>query len=280
LFVAIGAATAELAPPERLSQALGLTGASMLVMNAIAPAVAEPLADAAGWPAVFVLAAAAALVSALLARRVREPASRHARDRNLRSGLFQVLARPLVAHYACVVLLAGMTFGTVVTFEPPFALAHGREQVRGFYVAFAGSAILVRIFLGHAPDRFGRHLVAGLSLALYAASASGLALAPSSLLEVIGAIFGIAHGLFYPALNAIALASVSAHERGRVMAIFTAAFNLGVGATVFLGVAAEHVGYAPVFHVAGAAALAAAIVVATSRELRVAGAREPRSTSR
>ena len=41
-------------------------------------------------------------------------------------------------------------------------------------------------------------------------------------------LYGLAHGLFYPAFNALAIEGAGAHERGKVMAIFNGAFNVVV----------------------------------------------------
>jgi len=64
---------------------------------------------------------------------------------------------------------------------------------------------------------------------------------------------GLAHGVLYPALNAVALAQAGPRERGRVMALYQGAFQLGgtVG-PVLLGQLAARTGYAPVFLTASA----------------------------
>lgn len=263
---AVGVAVAEIAPPERLSQALGLGGASILVMNAVAPAAAEPLAAALGWSAVFAMSSAAALAAAATAWTLPERGGRARHPEP--SSTLALLRRPVALHYALVVVLVGLASGTIFTFQQPFALELGRERVRGFLVAFAAAATLVRLILGHVPDRYGRERVAKVSLAVYGLAALALPGLPASGMEPLGAVFGIAHGLFYPALNAIAMNAVARHERGRLMAIFTGAFNLGVSGTALLGLVAERAGYPALFHVAGAAALAGTVVLALSRELR------------
>jgi predicted MFS family arabinose efflux permease len=270
VFTAVGVVVAELAPPDRLSQALGLSGASMLVMNAIAPAVVEPLAARAGWDAVFTLAAVVALVAAALSRRIASR-RRPARRPGAAAGFLAVLRRPVARHYAIVIALSGLAFGTVFTFEPPFALERGRTEVRGFYIAFAGAAILVRVFFGSVADRFGRHRVATAALGLYALASAAIGAAPLVWLDALGGVIGFAHGLFFPALNAIALTAVRDDERGRLMALFTGAFNLGFAATAVLGMAAERTGYAPVFSLAALAAGGGVAILLASRELRSAG---------
>jgi MFS family permease len=61
---------AEVAPPARLGQALGIFGAASLGMNAVAPVIAEPIAARFGARPVFALAALAALIGARLCRRL------------------------------------------------------------------------------------------------------------------------------------------------------------------------------------------------------------------
>ncbi len=270
VVTAVGALVADVAPRERLNQALGLSGASMLVMNAVAPAVAEPLAVAAGWPAVFALAAVAAAAAAALAVRVHEPASPPAVAS--KAGMGALLAQPIARHYGLVVALNGATFGAVFTFEPAYALLLGRERVGGFFIAYAGAAILVRLVFGGVPARIGSYRVARASLVLYAAVGLGLAGAGASWLEPLGALFGLAHGLFYPAVNALAVTAVRPHERGRMIAIFTGAFaaGLSVGSTA-LGPLAVWGGYPAVFVAAAGGTVVAFVVLVTSPALRAAG---------
>ena len=56
VFNAIVTLAADLSPSKKLGQAIGLTGAAGTVANALAPALAELVADARGWPLVFLLA--------------------------------------------------------------------------------------------------------------------------------------------------------------------------------------------------------------------------------
>jgi len=270
VLVAVGTLVADSVRPERLSQALGLSGASMLVMNALGPAIAEPLAEFAGWKSVFGLSAATAGVSVVFALRVPEKPREVARvgvDTN--KGLIDVLRRPLALHYALVMTLCGALFGSVMTFEQPYARELGRHYVGGFFVAFAAGALFIRLFFGHVPDRYGRHRVGSIALGLYAAPVLLLALPVGGWLEVIGLAFGLSHGLVYPALNAIAVTGVESYERGRIMAIFTGSFNLGVwaGATAF-GMLAKIVSYEVVFLATAAIGATATMACLRSEALR------------
>ena len=66
-----------------------------------------------------------------------------------------------------------------------------------------------------------------------------------SLLFALGAGLGLAHGLLYPALNAIAAEGVPRARRGAVMSYFSAAFYGGFAIWVYaLGWLAKATGYA------------------------------------
>jgi predicted MFS family arabinose efflux permease len=270
VVTAVGTLVADVVPRERLNQALGISGASMLIMNALAPAVAEPLAVVAGWPAVFALAAVVSGCAAGIATGIHEP--QWARPRAVDGGMLALMSRPFVRHYGLVVTLIGATFGAVFTFEPAYALALGRDRVGGFFVAYAAAAIVVRIVFGSIPARLGSYRVARGSLALYAAVVFALPLANAAMLDLLGACFGVAHGLFFPAINAIAVTAVRPRERGRMIAVFTGAFALGLAAgSTLLGGVAESAGYGAVFVIAGLGTVAAALLLIASPSLRAAG---------
>ena len=138
-------------------------------------------------------------------------------------------------------------------------------EVRSFFVAYAIGAVVVRTGLGHLVDRVGRRITAIASLVGYVIVVDGMAgLWPGSL-ALFGAGVGVTHGLFYPAFNALAVESVGPHERGKVMALFQAFFQMGGALGSFLlGVLADQHGYPPVFLAAGACLLTALVLVASS----------------
>ena len=274
-FVAGSTLAVDQAPPERLGQAIGIFGLTMLSMNAVAPAVMEAVAESRGWPFAFAIAASVAALSAVCSAFLQERRlPPHSTDRI--PGLLEVAFQPRQLRVAIVVTVAGGAFGTMFTYHQPFAVELGISQVRSFFVAYACSGIVARVALGPFIDGIGRHRASIGSLLLYAVAVTAMiGLRPGGL-AWIGLLFGLAHGLFYPAFNALALERSGPRERGKVMALFQGWFNVGfAGGTFALGYLAAVHGYPAVFATAGLATFAAVALLALSPEGRLSRSAAP-----
>lgn len=261
-FNAAATMAADQAPPARLSQVIGWFGVSFLSMNAAGPMVAEPLAEAVGWEAVFVVAAVMAALAAGLSRVLTDVSRQRgssAQQQGSGSWAFLWQSRRLALFF--VSSGAGVGLGTMFTFHQPFAIELGAERVGSFFVGYTIAAVGVRLTLGGVADRFGRERVALASTVAYVVTVLAMTqLVPDALLA-FGAAFGLAHGLFYPAVNALTVQGLSDHERGRAMSFFNGSFNAGFAlSTLCLGAVADHFGYPAVF-VLAATWVAAAVPV-------------------
>lgn len=258
VFTAGLAWTSETVPPSRLGEALGVVGGSNLLMQAIAPAVVEPLADRHGFSTAFVMAASAAAISTAFAFKLAEPvASRPSASVSLLDSLRQRTTWLFVP----IQLSAGVAYGVMFTFALPFALTIGIHEVRNFFVAYTAAALVVRFGLGSVTDRMGRRAVSIAALVLYGASVAAMQRLSALGLPLLGASFGIAHGFFFPAINALILERARAGERGKILAIANGSFSLGGAAVFGFGVLIEHVGYPPVFWLGGSSALVGALLL-------------------
>jgi MFS family permease len=248
-FVATSTLAADLAPPARLGQALGWFGSAALIMNAVATLSAERIAHAHGWTAVFLASAGAGLIATLLATLLREPP--HA-GKSAASTDSQSVALPRAPRGRGAVLWAavagGAAFGVMFTFAQPFALSLGDTRVGPMFAGYTVTALLVRVVFGSLADRLGRARVGAASLALYSLVVAVTAGLEPGWLWALGLAAGLAHGAFYPSLNALALEGATHQQRGLISAYFIAAFNAGVLlVTVGLGGVAEQYGYPTIF---------------------------------
>ena len=217
---------ADAAPPARLGQAIGIFGAANISMNALAPGVAEPLAERMGWWIAFALAAGMFALAFLLSFRLREQrrAAVPASAGDLRDTL--IVARRLFPYIAAM-LSCGAAFGASFTFYQPYVLAQGADHVSSFFVGFMLAAVGTRLGLGGVADRVGRRRVALIALTAYACMVLAMVQLTPERLLLFGFGFGLAHGFFFPALNAYALEFTAPHERGRAMTLVNGSFHLG-----------------------------------------------------
>jgi MFS family permease len=233
-----------------MGQAIGLLGTASLVSNAIAPALAEAVAHVHGWRPVFLGAAAMSLVSFGTSFRVREvprlppAATPPARQTGAKRVTYAALVN-------------GAAFGTVFTFTQPHALDLGALHVSGFFVGYTAAAVAARILFGNAADRLGREFVARWSFAYFGAVVCSIAFLVPGFLELFGFAFGIAHGLLYPSLVALAAERSDPARRGAMLTLFNGAFNFGGGLTLLGGgLVARSTSYPALFVLVGAWMLA------------------------
>ena len=142
----------------------------------------------------------------------------------------------------------GAAFGVMFTFTQPLALSLGDTNISPLFAGYTAAALVVRLAFGTLADRLGRARVGGAALAFYSLVVAATAGLQRGWLGVLGLGFGLAHGAFYPSLNALALEGVAREERGMVGAYFNAAFNGGVLLVTFcFGQVAQAYGYRVVF---------------------------------
>ena len=265
-FNSAGTMTADIAPSDRMAQALGLFGAANLGMNAVSPTIGEILADARGWQSVFVASATAGLLAALLSTRLKEPPRHQPQEHEPRRPIF---GRPLLQTYGATFLMTA-AFTALFTLHQPFALEFGVTELRSFFIGFALVALTVRLAGGGLIDRFGVLRSAVVALCMYSVVPPMLGILGPDHLFAIGAMMGLGHGIAYPAVTALAIERADAVSRGMVVSIIHGAFNGGHAFFVFvLGGIAAAWSYDVAFWTAGAVTLTGALVLSLGRRGKV-----------
>jgi MFS family permease len=234
----------ELAPAHKLGQAMGLAGTASLIMNAIAPAVAEPIGAQYGFTWVFAMSGLAALLGFFVARKLPVLARNPVATPTL---AIPRRARPVLLALA----LSGVGFNVVMTFLAPLAMSRGVAAVSGFFAAYTLAALAVRI-LGHAmTDRLGLRRTAALATILYGAAIAGIAGVGPQSMVALGLVFGIAHGALFPALMVLLFHDTAPAARAKLAALSNGVMNLGMLTVLGFGQLANHVGLVAVFVITG-----------------------------
>jgi MFS family permease len=232
---------ADLAPPSRRAEAVGIFGVSGLVSIALAPAVGEVILRAWGFQAFFASTVLVALGALGVCLATEVPLSGPAEvSRGFGQSFWRTFSPILTAAFQF-----GLANSIVFVFLPPFARHVGLPRIGPFYILYTSAAIAVRFLGGQLADRLGRQKVILPSLVGLAAGILLFSVLRSTwLLLVIALINGTSHGFLYPAASALAFDRAPAGGRGKALAIYNIAVLMGgaVGAFGF-GWLVEFCGY-------------------------------------
>src|SRR3954447_12245077 len=225
MMVAGGALAAELVPAERRGEGLGLYGAAVGLPGVVGLPLGVWLAAHAGFPVVFVAATVTALaglaVLPALPARSADPGEPAGVAAGLRTG---VLVRPALVFGA-----TAMAAGIVVAFLP-LAVA-GSGTVTLALLAQAATATVARWLAGRHSDRHGPAalLIPGLLVATAGMLTLVVTTDPAAIVAGM-CLFGTGFGITQNASLVTMLGQVSPAGYGMVNAIWSLAYDGGMGA--------------------------------------------------
>jgi predicted MFS family arabinose efflux permease len=263
--VVFAALLAELAPPGRRGEALGLLGIAITVPTIFGNALGLWIVANYGFSVVFVLGAAVPLfgvVSALAIRSAPEP------DRERGAGFFAGLSRgPLLR---VMLLFCSMTIaaGVVLTFLPLAKPGAGLFSATGALLFFGVSVTIFRWWAGRYADRSGNPGILLLP-GLVAAALGVAALAADGFLLLLGAVlFGAGFGLLQNSTLLLTMERVSKKEYGLGSTLWNVAFDLGTGLGAFMfGFIIAATGFSAAFYICAALLAATLIIIPIDRRL-------------
>ncbi len=264
VFSSLFTLAADLSPPERRAQGIGLFGASGILSVAAGGVLGDWLLSRWDYHMLFLVITGFAGMSIVLAALLPKGAAATAAQVTASQasgesdGTWTLLTRPDLVRIWGVTMGLSMGFTSYFTFLKTYLESHGEHRVGTFFVAYAVAASALRLFGGSLPDRLGRKRVLVPAMACMAAGAMVLSVSVSpSFLVGAGVLCGFGHGYAFPILSALVVERVRQRNRGRAVALFTATFDLGllVGGPA-LGYVVEFQGYGTMFVVTGMCVLA------------------------
>ena len=263
-FTACFTYVADIVPPARLNEGIGMFGISGLVGLAVGPVLAEIALDRWSESAFFLTASGLAAIGLLCHLPLAETLVRGRSDND--TGFLTVLWQRKMLLVAILALLFGFGLAGSGNFVAPLATERRIAFVSLYFFCYSAAAVLVRLLGGRLADRVGERRILPYALTITGAGLLALPLVQGHFaLAVVGLASGCGHGLLYPALNSWAIRNEPAAVRGKVTGIFTGALDAGnFSGSLVLGLVGEYCGFSVLFLVAGGALLAGLLVLGGS----------------
>lgn len=246
---------ADLSPQGRKGEIIGYMNLSTTLGIAIGPAIGGYVQARSGYPPLFAIASALALLALVCCFWVWEPkrsliATAHSAPGASSEKSWQILWSKRIGIPALVLLAIGFIYGTLTTFMPLFMQETKVNLNPGlFYTTAAIVSFAIGFKSGRASDRYGRGLLVAGGLLCYALAMFCLWTANSSPAFLLGAVFyGCGGGTVPPTVYALIADRSAPHERGRLFSLCVGGFDLGMAiAGPTFGVVAEQLGYRNIF---------------------------------
>jgi MFS family permease len=157
-----------------------------------------------------------------------------------------------------------VTYGSILTFLPLFALQQGIDNPGLFFTAYGLTVIAAQVLAGRVSDWVGRVRVIVPAMVLLALAFPVLASVQSlPLLLGVAVLYGLGFGGARVNLNALMVDRVPTSIRGMAMSIAYGSFDLGIGlGSYLLGWVAQIWGYQVMYGSVGVVCLLGVVVFA------------------
>lgn len=230
--VASATFTADIASSENLTRFMGFNSISFIIAKGLSPAFGIKLKKTFGINAAIVATVVVSLLAMALVFLLSNVKSEKNDDTD--ANFIKVLLHKRV-YLPTLVLFCGMvTFGGISTMLPVFAEVKGIDGIEYFFLINTMVVVASRLIMGKWSNKYLEQLV-GISLITLTISFISMSLVSNfTQLAMVAAIYGVGFALLFPLLTSILVLNISGLPRSIALGIFTAAFDLGVGAGVII----------------------------------------------
>ena len=262
-FSAFFTLAAQVAPSHRRNEAIAMFGFSGLMANLIGPFIGELVYDRYGLPPFFLLVTGFGLVGVVLVFFLKLRPGNGSRTTPTLRGAFALLrARNLMLVYLLALLLS-ICYSSSQFFLSPHAEERGIGNFGLYFTGYAIAGMSIRLIGRSWGDRFGVRRLMIPAFLLYASGMFTIYFSSTTaMLFVAGLFSGSAHGLAFPAVNALGYSRAPEGYSGSVIAFLTGMMDVGSVLTAgVLGTVAEYYGYNSAFLISTFAGLSASFAV-------------------
>jgi MFS family permease len=222
---------ADIIPPEKRGEAMGLLGTAGSVGMAVGPALGGAVANNFSLDVMFYCSSFLAIVSIVILMGIKETLKDKQRFSH---HVFKIhkhdLFEPRVLMPCVVMFLATYAYGAVFTVMPDFGKYVGIQNKGLLFTFLTVASLSMRLIAGKASDRYGRKEVLMVSTILITASMLifGFSTTPLHLMIAVS-LYGMAQGMTSPTLFAWATDLSDNKHKGRGISSLYIFMEAGIG---------------------------------------------------
>jgi len=250
-ITAVWTITADISPPVRLAESLGIFGIAGMVALAVGPWGGEMIMNRFDFAGVFLASGLISTIALVLSLQLRE--SRPVAG----CELIKPSSRKAMGRGVVVILLITFAFAVsrsaFASFFAEYSLLRKIGSIGAYSIIYSVTTIFVRISTRKLPDRLGRARVLLPALIIFGTGIGLIAVIRSWPVFVISAVLcGLGHCFLYPVLNALVVQKVHSCARGTATGLFISSFDIGIGiGSLIWGLVAQYLGYSLMYLLAG-----------------------------
>lgn len=270
------ALVADLAPVEKRGEVIGYMSLVNPLGLAVGPAFGGLVQEAWGYQPLFIMASLLATVGLWLTFQIETEGNVNDRQGNNAANkprFWQTFLNPRVRVPSTVLLLVGLSFGTLSAFMPILMQQKNIALNAGlFYMAAALSGFIIRFPVGRLSDTWGRGIFISIGIFFYALSMGIIYFAEHNYEFLLSGIAeGIGSGIVIPAIIALLADRTVPQERGYVFGMTWIGFDLGIAiAGPVMGKLIGVMGITNIFAIATGLCLLGILIFATQSNQTVA----------
>lgn len=233
---ATAAYVADIVPPNRWGEAMGIHGLCFSTGLAIGPAIGSELTEQFSINAMFYCSSFIALFSIIILMNMKETLTKRepfnfSMLKMSRNELIELRVLP----GALITLLSYLSYGAILTVISDWGSHLGVANKGLFFMVFTISSLLIRFLSGKLSDRIGRVKIIKSSLFLLVIAMLLIARADSAMaLMFASTVYGIATGMLSPAITAWIVDLSHPDYRGKAIATMYIALEAGIGLGAFV----------------------------------------------
>ena len=228
---ASGTIATDLIPAKRRGEGMGFYGLFGNIAIAIGPALGLILADVLTFKQLFMICGFLGLIAWSLASIIQYKQIETVPKLLTKptSEKFEIYEKSAIQP-AILVFFITVTFGGIATFLPIYTVQQGVSGIQWYFMIYAASLMVTRLYAGQIYDRKGHQAIYIPSALLITVAMLLLAWMPNTTILYIAAIlYGLGFGSVQPALQAWAVEKAADNRKGIANATYFSFFDLGIG---------------------------------------------------